>query len=262
MKQLKDLLISSEKEPRKNIAFFNGVLVFIFLVGLLYLAFSKIDYTYRWKDTVIAYREKFYIGFLLTIKISFFSLIVSLIIGTLSALAVKSKILFIRYFVRTYIEVIRGTPLIVQIYIFFYVVGTAINIENRYLMGILIMSLFSGAYVSEIMRSGLESIDKSQYETAKSLGLSRFQLYRYIILPQVIKRVMPPLAGQFGSLIKDSSLLSIIAVNEFTKNVQEVDSLTFAPIENYLALALGYIILTYPISYISKRLERKFNYES
>ncbi|MCJ8343814.1 MAG: amino acid ABC transporter permease, partial [Cetobacterium sp.] len=183
-------------------------------------------------------------------------------VGPITAFFTKSKILFLRYMSKFYIEIIRGTPLIVQIYIFFYVIGTAVDIENRYVMGILIMSLFSGAYVSEIVRAGIESIDKSQYETAKALGLNKFQLYRYIVIPQLMKRIMPPLAGQFASLIKDSSLLSIIAVNEFTKNVQEVDSLTFAPIENYLVLALGYIILTYPISYFSKRLERKFAYES
>ncbi|MGL5174832.1 MAG: ABC transporter permease subunit, partial [Cetobacterium sp.] len=94
----------------------------------------------------------------------------------------------------------------------------------------------------------------------KALALTKAQTYRYIILPQVIKRVMPPLAGQFASLIKDSSLLSIIAVNEFTKNVQEVDSLTFSPIENYCILAVGYLVLTYPISHLSKYLERRYNY--
>ena len=120
--------------------------------------------------------------------------------------------------------------------------------------------LFRSAYVSEIIRAGIESINKTQIETARSLAFTKVQTYRYVILPQVVKRVMPPLAGQFASLIKDSSLLSIIAVNEFTKNVQEVDSLTFSPIENYCILAVGYLILTYPISHLSKYLERRFNY--
>ncbi|SJZ55590.1 amino acid ABC transporter membrane protein, PAAT family (TC 3.A.1.3.-) [Cetobacterium ceti] len=259
----KYFLLDNEKDKiSKNINLFNIILVFLLFGGVLYFSFSRLDYTYRWKDTIIAYREKFWIGFWMTVNISFFSLIASVTVGTITAFFTKSKILFLRYMSKFYIEIIRGTPLIVQIYIFFYVIGTAVDIENRYVMGILIMSLFSGAYVSEIVRAGIESIDKSQYETAKALGLNKIQLYRYIVIPQLMKRIMPPLAGQFASLIKDSSLLSIIAVNEFTKNVQEVDSLTFAPIENYLVLALGYIILTYPISYFSKRLERKFAYES
>lgn len=264
MKNLKKYFYmdNEKKELEKSVKIFNMIIVLFLLGGLVYYSFSKLEYTYRWSETVVKYRNKFWIGFILTVILSFFSLICSLTIGTVTALCSRSKIIFLRYISKIYIEIIRGTPLIVQIYIFFYVVGTAFNMTDRYTMGIFIMSVFSGAYVAEIIRAGIESIEKSQFETAKALGLSKYQLYRYIILPQVIKRTMPPLAGQFASLIKDSSLLSIIAVNEFTKNVQEVDSLTFAPIENYLILAVGYILLTYPISYFSKKLERRFAYEA
>jgi polar amino acid transport system permease protein len=127
-------------------------------------------------------------------------------------------------------------------------------------MGILILSTFSGAYVSEIIRAGLESIPSAQMESAKSLCFTRLQTYRYIIVPQVSRVVLPPLTGQFASLIKDSSILSLIAVNEFTKNVQEVDSITFTPFENYILLAVGYLVLTIPISLLTRRLERKMAY--
>ena len=94
------------------------------------------------------------------------------------------------------------------------------GLNNRYLVGIVILALFSGAYVCEIIRAAIQSIDKEQYEAAESLGLSNYQMYRYIIFPQAFKRMLPALTGQFASIIKDSSLLSIISINEFTMNAQ------------------------------------------
>ena len=234
----------------------------ILIIGLIFgnYVFSALNYESQGISVFLEFKYKFFYGFFITIIVSIFSLICSLIIGTLLAIGYKTRFLPIHYFTKIFIEIIRGTPLIVQIYLFFYVVGTALNIENRYVMGVLIMAIFSGSYVAEIIRGGIDSIDKTQIESAKALGFTSYQKYRYIILPQVVKRVMPPLAGQFASLIKDSSLLSIIAVNEFTKNVQEVDSITFTPIENYAVLAIGYILLTYPISHLSKKLEKRFSY--
>jgi len=238
----------------------NTTLIFIIAIIFWNYAFSRLNYESQGLSVFLEFKYKFIFGFFITIMISIFSLICSLIIGSLLAMGQKSNFLPLHYFTKIFIEMIRGTPLIVQIYLFFYVVGTALDINNRYVMGVLIMATFSGAYVAEIIRGGIDSIDKTQIESAKALGFTNFQKYRYVILPQVIKRVMPPLAGQFASLIKDSSLLSIIAVNEFTKNVQEVDSITFTPIENYAVLAVGYILLTYPISHLSKKLEKRFSY--
>jgi len=261
---LKDLLFfnGDKKKLPTGIKIFNVMLIVLTLGLGLFLAFKQINYNYMWKDVIFGYKDKFINGFFLTIFISFFSLIAALIVGTVTALCQRSNFLPLHYLAKTFIEVVRGTPLLVQIYLFYYVVGTALKIENRYFVGIIIMSLFSGAYIAEIIRAGIESIGKNQLETSKALGFTKFQKYRYVIFPQVFKSILPPLAGQFASLIKDSSLLSIIAVNEFTKNVQEVDSLTFAPVENYTLLAVGYLILTFPISFLTKRLERKFKYEN
>jgi polar amino acid transport system permease protein len=253
---------SKEKEARRSVEILNILIILIVIFSIFYFAFGRLEYNYMWKETIVEYRYKFIKGFFITVAISFFSLFCSLIVGTLMAIGQRCTFLPVYYFSKFYVEFIRGTPLIVQIYLFFYVIGTAFNIGDRYIMGILIMASFSGAYVAEIIRGGIESISATQLETAKALAFTPFQTYRYIILPQVIKRITPSLAGQFASLIKDSSLLSIIAVNEFTKNVQEVDSLTFAPVENYFILAVGYLILTYPISHFSKYLERKFSYET
>nr|WP_307776053.1 amino acid ABC transporter permease [uncultured Cetobacterium sp.] len=262
MKELfRSIFIREDGEQlNKKKELINKVVVFLFVVGVIKFAFSSLEYPYNWTGILETYWYKFLIGFLMTLVISIFSLVASLFIGVLLVAGQKSSFIPFNYFSKGFTEIIRGTPLIVQIYIFFYVIGTAFHINNRYVMGVLIMAVFSGAYVAEIVRAGIESIEKVQLETAKALAFTKSQTYRYIIIPQVIKRVMPPLAGQFASLIKDSSLLSIIAVNEFTKNVQEVDSLTFSPIENYCILAVGYLILTYPISHLSKYLEKRFSY--
>lgn len=237
----------------------NTIIVAGALAVLFWFAFTRLNYRFNW-PSVWRYRYNLVRGFGMTILISFFSLILSVVVGTVFGLGQRSHFAPVRYFSRTYIEGIRGTPLLVQILIFFYVVANSIGIANRYVVGVIIMSLFAGAYVSEIIRAGIESVAHSQLESARSLGFTRYQTYRYIIFPQVITRILPPLAGQFASLIKDSSLLSIIAVNEFTQSAREVNANTFSTLESYIPLAIGYLILTLPISVLTKRLEKKFSY--
>jgi polar amino acid transport system permease protein len=160
------------------------------------------------------------------------------------------------------VEIIRGTPLLVQLLIFFYVVATAFGIENRYVVGVLTLSVFSGAYISEVIRAGIESVGESQRDSARAIGLTTVQTYRYVIFPQAIRQILPPLAGQFASLIKDSSLLSIISISEFTFNAQNVSSYTYSNLESYLPLAAGYLVLTLPISLWTQSLERRNRFET
>ncbi|QEE32297.1 amino acid ABC transporter permease [Malaciobacter canalis] len=192
----------------------------------------------------------------MTILISIFALILSLIIGLFFAYAQNSKLIFLRFFARFYIEIIRGTPLLVQILIFFYVFANNLGFDNRYIVGIFILAIFAGAYVCEIIRAAIESIELEQYETSISLGMSNYQMYRYIIFPQAFKRMLPALTGQFATIIKDSSLLSIISISEFTMNAQEVNAYTYSTLESYIPLAIGYLLLTYPISFYTNRLEK------
>lgn len=222
----------------------------------IYLMFSNISYNFNWAN-VYEYKQKFINGFFMTLIISFFALILSFIFGLFFAYAQNSKIIILRFFSRFYIEIIRGTPLLVQILIFFYVFANNLGFENRYIVGTFILAIFSAAYVCEIIRAAIQSIEKEQFETSLSLGMSNYQMYRYIIFPQAFKRMLPSLTGQFASIIKDSSLLSIIAISEFTMNAQEVDAITYSTLESYIPLAIGYLILTYPISYYTKSLEKK-----
>ena len=217
--------------------------------------FKNVNYNFDFTG-VYEYKQKFIDGFIITIFISFFALLLSFIIGLFFAYASNSKLIILRFFSRFYIELIRGTPLLVQILIFFYVFAASLGLENRYLIGIVMLAIFSGAYVCEIIRGAIQSIDYEQYEAAKSLGMSEYQMYRYIIFPQAFKRMLPALTGQFASIIKDSSLLSIISISEFTMNAQEVNAYTYSTLESYIPLAFGYLLLTYPISFYTSKLEK------
>ena len=231
------------------------------VAAVFYFSFHQITYRWNWQ-AVLNYRSILVSGWLITVAISFSSLFLSTLIGVIFALARRSEILPLRYFGHIYVELVRGTPLLVQILVFFYVVADAFHVGNRYLVGILILSFFSGAYISEIVRAGIESIGQSQLESAKAIGLTRPQTYRYVIFPQALRLSLPPLVGQFVSLIKDSSLLSIIAVNEFTQAARDINSITYSTLECYIPLALGYLILTLPISLWTRSLEKRLRFET
>ena len=234
-------------------------LVALLAAGLFSFAFAQLHYGWNW-EAIWGYRQKFLQGWLMTVVISAVSLAASLLIGLVAALARRSSFLPLRYAAALYVEAIRGTPLLVQILILFYVVANAFGLENRYLVGVLALSLFAGAYLAEMIRAGIESIRDSQLESARAIGLTPAQTYRYVVFPQVVRQLVPPLAGQFASIIKDSSLLSIIAVSEFTLNAQEVNAFTYSTLESYLPLTVGYLLLTLPISLLGRVLERRFRF--
>jgi polar amino acid transport system permease protein len=231
------------------------------IAGLFTFAFSTVGYHWNWKG-VWVYRVLFIRGWLVTVLLSAIALVMSCVIGAIFALLRRARFLPVRYFARIYVETIRGTPLLVQLIIFFYVVATAFDIENRYVVGVLVLSVFSGAYISEVIRAGIESVGKSQLDSARAIGLTTAQTYRYVIFPQAIRQILPPLAGQFASLIKDSSLLSIVGISEFTLNTQNVNSYTSSPFESYIPLAIGYLVLTLPISLWTQSLERRTRFET
>lgn len=213
-------------------------------------------------DSVWRYHDVFWKGWLLTILISLVSLFLSTLIGLGTALGRRSQIVPFRSLAVIYVELVRGTPLLVQILFLFYVVANAIGLENRLTAGVLILSLFSGAYLAEMIRAGIDSIPASQLESARAIGFTMPQIYRYVIVPQALRQILPALTGQFASLIKDSSLLSIIGLGEFTLAAQQVNSATYRTFESYLPLAIGYLILTLPISMLSKQLEHQLRYET
>lgn len=201
-------------------------------------------------------------GFAVTLGISLCSLVLSLLIGVFSAAGQGSPLLILRYFCDIYVKFIRGTPLIMQIYLFFYIVGTAWGVKNRFVAGVIILSVFEGAYIAEIIRGSLLSMEESQLEAARAVGFTRRQTFRFVILPQMTARTLPALTGQFASIIKDSSLLSMIAVIELTQTMREISAVNFRLFECYLFLGVLYLCLTLPVSLASGWLERKFRYEN
>jgi polar amino acid transport system permease protein len=127
---------------------------------------------------------------------------------------------------------------------------------------VVVLALFSGAYMAEIFRGGLDAIPRPQLDSARAIGLTPSQSLRLVVLPQAVRIVLPSVAGQLVSLIKDSSLLSVIAISEFTLAAQEVNSFTYSTLESYLPLAAGYLLLTLPLAAVSRWLERRFRYEA
>ena len=197
------------------------------------------------------------LGMWTTIWISFVSGILGLIIGLLTGLARVSKNFTINALAAIYIEFIRGTPLLVQIFIAYFFIGTVFNL-SRNVAGIGALALFAGAYTAEIVRAGIQSISKGQMEAARSLGMTLPQAMVDIILPQALKRILPPLSGQFISLIKDSSLVSVIAITDLTKSGREIITSTFATFEVWLVIAAMYLIITSVLSQLVFYMERRF----
>jgi polar amino acid transport system permease protein len=236
-------------------------IVVAILAALLAVAFWRSGYAFQWEG-VWDYRQKFVSGWLTTVAMSLFSLVLSALVGLVTAVGLRSRWTLVEAAARVYVELIRGTPLLVQLLIGFYVVANAVGLENRYVVGALVLALFSGAYMAEIFRGGLAAIPAGQRDAARAIGLTPWQSLRLVILPQAIRLVLPAVAGQLVSLIKDSSLLSVIAVSELTLAAQEVNSFTYSTLESYLPLAAGYLLLTLPLSALSRWLERHFAYEA
>ncbi len=196
-------------------------------------------------------------GLWTTMWISAVSSVFGLLIGLIAGLMKISKNYTVRTLAAIYVEVIRGTPLLVQIFIAYFFFGTVFNLD-RNVAGIGALALFAGAYVAEIIRAGIQSIAKGQMEAARSLGMSMPQAMIDVILPQAFKRILPPLSGQFISLIKDSSLVSVIAITDLTKSGREIITSTFATFEIWLVVAAMYLIVTSILSQFVFYLERRY----
>ena len=250
---------SKHTSPIKSI--FNMLLLCAAIIVVFWFSLSRIGVAFDF-SFLPDISTRIWNGFWMTIALSVCSLLLSLVLGMGSAALQQSGILAFRYLSRFYVAAIRGTPLIMQIYLFFYIVGTAFGVENRFVSGVLILSVFEGAYISEIIRGSLLSLDGMQLEAAKAVGFTKKQTVTLVILPQLVARTLPALTGQFASIIKDSSLLSMIAVIELTQTMREISASNFKLFECYLFLGLLYLLLTLPITLASKRLEQRFSYES
>ena len=195
-------------------------------------------------------------GLWITLKISFFAAILTFIIGTIVAFMKLSSYQFLKDIATVYITIVRGTPLLVQIFLFYFIVANIFELD-RFVAGVLALGIFFGAYMAEILRGAIQSIDKGQLEAANSLGITKFQAMRYIILPQAFKRALPTLVGEMIALIKDSSLVSVISITDLTKVGKEIVANTFSPFETWIVIALVYLSITSVLSYVGHKLEKR-----
>jgi len=230
------------------------LLLAAFAAGL-WLVLSRIQYHWDWA-AAWGYRSLFVAGLGATVLVSLGAISLGLLLGVASGLASVSQSILLTELSALYVGAFRGTPLLVQILIFYFCVGVVIHVDSPYCIGTVTLACFSGAYISEMVRAGIESVDKGQWETAVSSGLTHRQTLLYVVAPQAARRIVAPVTGQFVSCIKDSSLLSVISVRELTKAAEVVNATTYKTFEAYLPLALLYLLLTWPLSHLTRRLEK------
>ncbi len=241
------------------------VVVVIAIILLLVLLIP-----YPFKDIVVFARS----GILVTVLVTVTSYFLMLILGLLGGLGRLSKNKLIFGISSLYVEIIRGIPLLVQLIAWYFAspvliqkIGLFINFAplinyraNPIVTAIIAITVCYGAYMSEIVRSGIQSVPKGQMEAARSLGMTHFQAMRYVVLPQAFRVILPPMGNEFIALLKDSSLVSVVAVADITRKGREFMAAHFNPIETWLMIALLYLVLTLvaarAVSFIEKRSKR------
>lgn len=200
-------------------------------------------------------------GLMVTFRITGVSLVLAFAFGLVTALFRLSNSFLAAALARGYLEIIRNTPLLVQLFFIYFVLGPILEV-SRFASAVLALSLFEGAYASEIFRAGIVSVQKGQWEAAYSLGLSPYETYRHIILPQAIRRIIPPLTSQAVSLIKDSALVSTIAVYDLTMRAQEIIAETYLAFEVWFTVAAMYLTVTVILSITVNIMESKMRVET
>jgi polar amino acid transport system permease protein len=226
-------------------------------------------------------------GLLTTLRLSIWSSILALLIGTISAILRLRKSVFFRLFGRIYVELVRNIPPLVLVFIFYFFIGNQImetlRIESlvsragpgtgkvlrflfsnparlpEFLSAVLTLGIYEGAYMTEIIRAGIQSVPRGQWEAGYSLGLNEADRYRYVILPQAIKNILPALAGQFISAIKDSAIVAVISIQELTFQGLELMSTTYRTFEIWITIVALYLVLTGVFSFIARRVELRLS---
>ena len=258
-------------EVRRNVRWWNAgwfdVLQFtVFVAGLLGLAVSGamgMGYNWQW------YRVPEYLvrivegellwgplarGLLVTLELTGWSVLITLVIGLAGALLRLSDSFSGRLVAKAYVEAVRSTPLLIQVYLFYFVLGPILGLD-RFWVGVLALSIFEGAFAGEVIRAGILSVRRGQWEAGASLGLSRRQLYRSVVLPQAVPLMLPPLTGIVISLIRNSAIVSVIAVFDLTTEARNIIAETFLSFEIWITVAAIYLAFTVALSVVAGRLE-------
>lgn len=235
---------------------------------ILFTGYRNLEYNWQWYRVwayLFTYENGVFTpgilldGLMITIRISAISLVLSLFIGFLSAFARLSNYPSLRAISWLYVEIVRNTPLLIQIFVIYFVVSPVFNL-SAFVSAVIALSLFEGAYSSEIIRSGIINIPKGQFEAAQSIGLTTAQSYLKVIIPQMLRQILPMLAGQSVSLIKDSALVSTISIYDLTMQGQRIVSETFLTFEIWFVVAICYLMITVSLSIVIRWFENHLNF--
>lgn len=207
-------------------------------------------YTFDW-SVLLVYRHLLWRGLLLTVEISALSLVLSLVLGGVIGIGRRAEAASVRWLCGAYIEFFRNIPLIVQLFFWYFAVGL-----ESFPAAVIGLTVYTSAYIAEVMRSGLQSIPRTQIEAARSFGMTPYQTIRYVVLPQALMRVIPPLGVEFINVIKNSSIAMTISVTELTFQTQQIESLTFRGFEAATAITILYVLLALSIVLLLAAIER------
>ncbi|MBC8586953.1 amino acid ABC transporter permease [Paratissierella segnis] len=206
----------------------------------------------------IKYYRYFFNGTMMTLAISFLGVIFGSLVGVILSLMKLSNNKLARAFSSAYIEIIRGTPLLVQIYLIYYGLPMILPMDlGRMTLGTIAVLLNSAAYIAEIIRAGIQSIDKGQSEASRSLGMSKSMTMRYVIIPQAVKNILPALGNEFITLVKESAVLSVIGIHDLMYNADTLRGITYRPFIPLIYAAIIYFIITFILSKLLRIFERR-----
>ena len=283
-----------KKIPLKKSDLIVGALFLLAGIAIYYRVEIGLNYNWNW-DKIPQFLYRFddesgkwvsnvlMWGLFNTIRLSIFGTILAIVLGTVMGICRSSKVVFLRLISGTYVETMRNLPPLVIIFIVYFFIGNhllpyssigdALQGKDNFLVSMVTfclappqhlttflsalftLAIFEGAYITEIVRAGIQSINRGQWEAAHSLGMTKYQQMRYIILPQAFQRILPPLAGQFVSLIKDSSIVSVISIPELSFRANELMTGTLLTMEIWITVFFMYLALTLPCSLAIQKLE-------
>lgn len=252
--------------PERKLSPLYSVLVALVIVlglGFFALSFYRLDYEWDFRALGAFFWEDGSPGLILrglwgTLYISAISIGIGSILGTGLGLVLVGREPVSRWAALAYVDVFRNTPVLVQLYIAYFVVGSAFSLSAEQ-AGILTLSLFCAAYVSDIVRGTLVNFERGQTDAAKSLGMTPWQVAWHVVLPQALRRMLPPLVGQFVTLVKDSSLVSVLGIVDLTKSALNVVSVTFRGFETWFVIAAIYLAVNLVVSSLGRYLEHRLS---
>ena len=245
----------------------QAVILFAVIAWLIHAGAAAMEYRWQWyRVGPFFYRiiDGEFIpgplikGIIVTVQLAGVSSVLSILIGALTAIGRLSNSIAGRAIATTYLEIIRNTPLLVQLFMFYFVLAPIFGID-RFWAGVLCLAAFEGSFAAEIIRGGIQAVERGQYEAGDATGLSKFDKYRYVIIPQALPLILPPLTGLLISLIKHSAIVSVIAVAELTTEGLNLISDTYMAFEIWFIVAGMYLVLTTSLSVLVNILEVKMN---